>query len=233
MAKGGPRIGVTWVKRGDPISENYVRAVERAGAEAVWLSKGTGSWGEKLADIDGLLLTGGGDVSPERYGEPDGGKCELVDPQRDEAELEALDYCWELGLPILGICRGFQVINVALNGKLVQDIESGLSGALPHRSVEGVSRNHNVDVLPGTVLEEILGRSGAVHVNSRHHQGVVRENLAPGLRVSAVATDGIVEGIEVSGERFVVGVQCHPERDGEADAMVPVFAALVERARAR
>src|SRR5512143_4038114 len=116
MAAGKPRIGVTWVKRGDPKSENYVRAVERAGAETVWLPRGVSSWGEQLAGIDGLLLTGGGDVSPERYGEPDSGKCELVDRQRDEAELEALDYCWELGLPILGICRGFQVINVALGG---------------------------------------------------------------------------------------------------------------------
>lgn len=219
------------MKKGDPKSENYVRAVERAGAEAVWLSKGATSWGEQLTTIDGLLLTGGGDVAPERYDDTDGGKNELVDRQRDEAELEAFDYCWELGLPVLGICRGFQVINVAMGGKLVQDVESDLTEALPHRSLNDVSRKHTVDVLPDTLLAGILDRSGEMSVNSRHHQAVTREKLAPGLKASAIAPDGVVEGIEAEGDHFVVGVQCHPERDGEAEAMVPVFAALVEEAR--
>jgi len=227
---GVPRIGVTWVTPDERKSHNYLNAVRQAGGEAVPLLPGVASWAKELEGIQGLLLTGGGDVHPGRYGEEYPGKCEMVDEQRDELELQALNFCREHGLPVLGICRGFQVINVALGGSLLQDLATDHPGALPHRAVQDISHSHPIRLLQDTVLAGVLGRDGEVRVNSRHHQGLTEKELAPGLKVSAVAPDGIVEGIELEGETFLIGIQCHPERPGEAEAAMPVFRALVERA---
>jgi putative glutamine amidotransferase len=227
-----PRIGVTWVTRGHKKSDNYIEAVRRAGAEPVVLGEDPASWDGQLDRIDGLLLTGGGDIDPTLYGQQDSGKCELVKRTRDDLELGALRLCRERGLPVLGICRGFQLINVALGGSLMQDLATNCPGALAHRSDEQArSRYHSIRVLPDTALAAILGHNGEMQVNSRHHQGLTEGGIAPGLRVSAVAPDGIIEGIELDGDAFLVAVQCHPERPGEAPVMEPVFTALVERAR--
>lgn len=215
---------------GEKKNDNYFNAVRLAGGEAVPLLAEAASWAEELEGLQGLLLTGGGDVHPGRYGQEYPGKCEMVDELRDELELRALSFCRERGLPVLGICRGFQVINVALGGSLLQDLATDHVGALPHRSVRDVSQVHSIRLVPGTALAGILGRDGKIQVNSRHHQGLTERELAPGLKVSAVAPDGIVEGIESWDEPFLVGVQCHPERPGEAEAMEGVFAALVEQA---
>jgi putative glutamine amidotransferase len=227
----GPRVGVTWATPGERKSDNYIEAIRRAGGEPVILPVDVDSWAGELEGIHGLLLTGGGDVHPDRYAQEDRGTCDLVDERRDRLELEAIAYCRKQGLPILGICRGFQVINVALGGSLLQDVETERTGALPHRSERGVSQNHSVQVRSRTQLARILRQDGEVAVNSRHHQGLSEQELAPGLTVNAMAPDGIVEGFELEGEPFLVGVQCHPERTGEAEAIVPVFDALVAAAR--
>jgi putative glutamine amidotransferase len=228
---GAPLIGVTWVAPGDPKSDNYIEAIRRAGGRPVVLPKDVDSWAGELRDIQGILFTGGGDVHPGRYGQEYPGKCEQVDERRDDLELQALHFCRERGLPVLGICRGFQFINVALGGSLLQDVPTEHPGALPHQSIRNVSQSHPIELLSGTRLAAILGHDGEIRVNSRHHQGLTEKELAPGLKVSARAPDGIVEGIEVEGEPFLIAVQCHPERPGEAEAMEGVFAALVERAR--
>lgn len=236
MQENRPRIGVTWVTPGEEVSDNYLKAVRNAGGEPVALLADAASWRAELAGIHGLLLTGGGDVSPERYGEMNRGKCAMVSAQRDELEFEALRFCTERGLPVLGICRGFQVINVGLGGRLVQDIDTEHVTEIAHPSDASTSprqsRYHEIELLPGTLLASIAGTSGEVDVNSRHHQGVTSDMVASGLKVSAMAADGIVEGLEREGEPLLLAVQCHPERPGEALPLVPVFGALVERARA-
>jgi putative glutamine amidotransferase len=191
--------------------------------------------------MDGLLLSGGGDIDPSRYCEENKGS-EKIDLERDRKEFAAFTRARERGIPILGICRGMQVINVACRtgdgqgGSLVQ--------ALPRAPIDHTldgenSRFHWVKVVPGSQLAQHLGGAGEYHVNSRHHQGVTDERLASNLVASAYSADGVVEGLEVSGYgfRFLLGVQCHPERLGEApefEAVLRAFVrAAVERAQPR
>lgn len=192
-------------------------------------------WSSRLAGIHGLLLTGGGDIDPSRYVQSnDRGLSEHIDRQRDALEWEALRYCLERRLPVLGICRGFQVINACLGGSLLQDIAVEMGSTLLHPAEETEgrpSRYHTIEVLPHTLLASVADRRGEVRVNSRHHQGLTERERAPGLRIGALAPDGIVEALEGTGEGFLLAVQCHPERPGEAPEMEAVFAALVDRAR--
>lgn len=232
-----PRIGVTWIGSSPSTDGRYVAAVRTAGGEPVPLSSTAESWAGDLALLHGLLFTGGGDIDPACYGQKnDCGLSEHVEPRRDALELDALRFCLEQGLPVLGICRGFQLINVALGGSLLQDIEQEANSPIQHSSVKDAalrpSRHHPILVLPGTRLVSILGSAGEHQVNSRHHQGLMREQAAPGLRVSAVAPDGIVEGLETEEGRFLVAVQCHPERAREVHREFhALFAALVSEAR--
>ncbi len=232
---GAPRIGVTWVTPGERVSDNYLEAARRAGGEPVPLPRDSDCWEAELRDVDGLMLTGGVDVDPDLYGVEKSAECQPPDPVRDRRETEALRFALERGLPVLGICRGFQFLNVYLGGTLLQDIPTERPEALTHHRPEGTERSsfHSLRVLPGTKLETIVGSPGPVGVNSRHHQGMVEGQLAPGLRINALAEDGIVEGLESADGRFLVGVQCHPERPGEAPEMEAVFRALVDAARQR
>lgn len=224
-----PRIGVTWMTPGKRSSEHYLRAVREAGGEPVSLTVDACSWSGELPSLHGLMLTGGGDIDPRCYGMRNEGLSEWIDQRRDQLEMEAVRLCLERGLPVLGVCRGMQLLNVALGGSLLQDIRT----AVEHRTLEGRSSYHPVRVLPGTMLEAILCCHSSPRVNSRHHQGVEEGRLAPGLRISTVAADGIVEGLEAVDGRFLLGVQCHPERPGESPDMEMLFAALVTRARER
>ncbi|MHB0856978.1 MAG: gamma-glutamyl-gamma-aminobutyrate hydrolase family protein [Anaerolineae bacterium] len=170
-----------------------------------------------IAPLDGLLLAGGGDVETCWYGAKDTGKLTFVDSLRDHTEIALTRRAARASLPIFGICRGAQVLNVALGGTLIQDIPSQVPGCAPHRlpsSDDPLRTRHDVTVTPGSLLADALGldkaNPGTVSANSRHHQAVA--DLAPGFVVSARSTDGIVEALELPGRAaFVLGVQWHPE----------------------
>ncbi|OGO53028.1 MAG: hypothetical protein A2148_00860 [Chloroflexi bacterium RBG_16_68_14] len=226
-----PRIGVTcWEDVPGERIRDYWERVREAGGEPVDLR----SPPVDVADLDGLILTGGLDVAPQRYGEAPHPKVKQTDPARDDFEEEALARALEQDLPVLAICRGHQLLNVALGGRLLQHIEG--DGHRADFKTEGVpSRWHTIELAPGSRLRGILG-ADEVEVNSRHHQAVLPETLAPGLAPVAASPEGLVEAVESATHRWVVGVQWHPERREEehaafAPSMRRLFQALVAEAR--
>ena len=222
MDRSRPRIGVTTSpKREKDYYLTYGRAVEAAGAEAVYLPPGTPS----VSDLDGLLLPGGWDVDPALYGERPDPKVGDIDPELDETEIRLFKDAREKHIPILGICRGQQVINVAMGGTLLQHLEG--------HEVRAYGRSHlahRASVDPTSELgRAVEGRE--IQVNSLHHQAVAA--LAPGLRQSATGEDGTVEGLE-SDDGLIVAVQCHPEElTGDLPWASRLFERFVARARHR
>jgi len=210
------------------LREDYVKSVERAGGLPLVLAPGVpGDAGDLLDRLDGLVLTGGSDVDPALYGQPPDPKLGPVIRARDDFELALAREAVIRDAPILAICRGHQVLNVARGGTLVQDIPSVVVGGVEHDArCERWERSHEVRVLQNTRLREILGRE-TVAVNSFHHQAVDR--LGEGLVVSAYsAGDRVVEAIEMPDRRFVVGVQWHPESFwNRPDGFGALFQALV------
>lgn len=189
----------------------YVGALEAAGLEVRPIAAESGVG---LEGLDGLVLSGGVDLNPKLYGEERHPLADEPSDARDELELGLLREALDRDLPVLAICRGMQLFNVALGGTLEQHIEA----CDVHRRYDLEKRLpvHEVEVEAGTRLAGILGE-GKVAVNSRHHQAVAR--VGEGLRVSARAEDGLVEGIELPGKRFAVGVQWHPEDQVGTDAV--------------
>jgi putative glutamine amidotransferase len=191
---------------------NYIRSLEGAGLVPVIvppLSSPTAA----RAIIDGcagLLLTGGEDVDPARYSEQPHPTTGAPHPMRDETEIALFEAARAIKLPVLGICRGIQLANVALGGSLIQDIPSQRPSPFAHDQPQDAGvRTHPVSVAPGSRLAEALGAT-ELDVNSYHHQSVNR--LAPGLRVTATAPDGIIEGVEIEEPTWwMVAVQWHPE----------------------
>ncbi len=219
-----PKIALT-LGDADPIAahsqRNYVDALERAGAHVVVVRPG-----EALpADVDGLCLSGGPDVHPRRYGRPDLlDECdtERIDERRDETEIGLATRALDLDIPILGICRGFQLLNVARGGSLITNVDG-------HRAADQV--RHDIEPQIGSRLAKGCG-ARPFSVNSRHHQAVTRRTLGEGLRATA-ELDGLVEAFEADDRRWVVGVQWHPERPGadEVDeAARQIFGAFVSEA---
>jgi len=201
----------------------YARAVRRSGGRPVLLPPGgddveaehTVRW-----SLDGLLLPGGPDISAALYGQESHSLAGEPDIRRDEWEMALTIHALVNGVPILGICRGMQMLNVRLGGTLHQH----LMHAEPHGSQGQPGYGvHQVDVRNGSVLAKIIG-NGPVAVPTRHHQGVAK--LGRGLDVSARHADGTIEAVEMTGQRFVVGVQWHPERDTDTR----LFDAFVEAA---
>src|SRR5215211_7082929 len=211
-----PVIGITRCSRLD----DYIASVETSGGRARILEINESP--RQLVDqIDGLLLTGGGDIDPVLYGEERHPTVEDAEPGRDEFEIDLARRAMQSELPLLAICRGSQVLNVAAGGTLVQDIPSAIETTLPHSIVEPKnSIAHNVAISPGSQLEAALGSAvtgdHTCRVNSRHHQSVNR--IGESLVAAATADDGVIEAIEAPGQDFCVGVQWHPEnfwRSGE------------------
>jgi putative glutamine amidotransferase len=217
-----PKIGITvQPRRGLEYYVPYRRAVTAAGAEPVDLVPGTKS----LPDLDGLLLPGGWDVDPSFYGERRDEKLGETDPELDVTELALFRQAREREIPVLGICRGQQVINVAMGGSLVQHLEGHEVRALGRSHLA-----HTIDVDPASELGHAAGEH-KVRVNSLHHQAIKR--LADGLQQTASGEDGTVEGVE-SADGLIVAVQCHPE---ELTTDLPwarnLFERFVARARGR
>ncbi|HSC28811.1 MAG TPA: gamma-glutamyl-gamma-aminobutyrate hydrolase family protein [Vicinamibacterales bacterium] len=213
--------------------DDYVAAVEQAGA-AVRVIDVSASPRQIVAEIDALLLTGGGDVDPVLYGAERHPSTEDAEPGRDELEIDLARRAMAADLPILAICRGAQVLNVASGGTLLQHIPADVPSPLEHTiRTPGDARAHEVRVEPGSQLRQALGGavtpSNTCAVNSRHHQAVAR--LGAQLAVSATAPDGVVEGIEKPGARFCLGVQWHPENFWRTGEFGPLFDAFVAAAR--
>jgi putative glutamine amidotransferase len=221
-----------WEKPGVAAPTPYVEALQRAGAlEAILMpvAIGDADAGEILYRFDGLLLLGGGDLRPEEYGQERGEAVYGVIPRRDRFEIALARAAVSRALPTLAICRGHQVLNVALGGSLDQHI-TDRAGMLDHGKpgVTGGSRVHDIDVDPGSGLAEAMGVTHA-SVSSHHHQAVDR--TGDGLRVTARAPDGVAEGIELDGDAWVVGAQWHPEDTAADDpAQQHLFDAFVRRA---
>jgi putative glutamine amidotransferase len=187
------------------VPDAYVRAVESAGGHAVLLPPGDEAAVDLLDRLDGLLLAGGADVDPERYGAEVAPETAGLRPDRDDSELAFATAAAARDLPILGVCRGLQVMVVAAGGTLHQHVPH-LVGHEGHRPAPGTYGEHTVDLARGSRLHDVLG--DRVVVSSSHHQGVAD---AGHLVVSGKAEDGIVEGVEDPNRRFALAVLWHPE----------------------
>jgi len=210
-----PRIGVTrWDDVPDEARDRYWARVVEAGGQVVDIAEeATGRLAEFVRSLEALVLTGGIDVDPAVYGAERHPKVREVDRGRDEMEISALRLALERDIPVLAICRGHQVLNVACGGGLLQHIESGQHRA-DFRAEGHPSRWHDLEITPGSRLAGIYGAT-SLRVNSRHHQAVTEGVLAPGLiPVAFTAEHGgeLIEGLESRQHRWVVGVQWHPER---------------------
>jgi putative glutamine amidotransferase len=228
------RIGLSY-DQGTPKYVFYERALREAATryghrvDPVWLAGPSGSAGrDVLESLDGLVLTGGADVTPQRYGFDDpGGLCIHALPERDEAELPIVDFMLERRLPTLAICRGMQFLNVALGGSLVPD--------LPDHETDDDGWRHAVAIEPDSQLARIVG-GHAANVSSSHHQAIDRTGR--GLKVVATAPDGIVESVEwesPSAGPWLLAIQWHPERmrleEPAAGRLYEAFLAEVARSR--
>ena len=222
------------------MSSSYTNAVLAAGGIPVILPPQDDHAAALLDAVDGLLLSGGGDVDPARYGDYDVHPATYgVDAARDRFELELIGHALQRDLPLLCICRGVQVLNVALGGTLLQDVESQHPGSA---TIPGAHRQHHAGLttdaschlatlVAGTSVSALFGAAD-VAVNSFHHQ--VIKNLAPSLEVAAYSPDGLIEAVTVPGKTFAIGVQWHPEMMYERfPEQLKPFQALVEAARAR
>lgn len=224
-----PRIGITSCSK----NADYEESVRRAGGEPVILDWRVLKNGvEALADVDGVVMTGGPDVNPVEYGEErQRNIVSIADPARDRFELELARAALKNDAPLLAICRGMQVLNVAAGGSLVQDIPSSVPGALPHQVSDPKNAiAHPVRMAPGSRVAQLLAAT-ETRVNSRHHQAVKR--VGEGLLVTATSPDGIVEAMEKPDARFCVAVEWHPENFVETGEFLPLFEGLVRASQNR
>ena len=217
------------------VNTAYLRAIQDAGGIPVLLppqldAQALGALWERL---DGLILTGGGDIDPGHFAEPRHATTDEVSPARDALEVSLVRKALDDDVPLFAICRGLQVVNVALGGSLYQDIKDQTGSPIEHSQRDRRDQpTHAVKVMgEGTRLGKILGRL-ELEVNSMHHQAI--KTLGRGLREVAWAPDGIIEAAELEApERFLLGVQWHPEELVRDAAASNLFAALVAEARAR
>jgi putative glutamine amidotransferase len=220
------------------MGQKYVQALRLAGA-IPWLipliPEDPATLREIFDRLDGIFLTGGVDVDPRHYGEERADFCGRTDPPRDAVEIQLIRWSLADHKPILAVCRGIQVVNVALGGSLFQDVAAQLPGSIKHDyfpTKEKPARDylaHTIRTVRGSRLREFLG-SEEVAVNSMHHQAI--KKLAPGLTVTAVAPDGVIEGVEGTNGQYLVGVQWHPEELTDQDAgMRQLFSSFIKEAQ--
>jgi putative glutamine amidotransferase len=214
---------------------DYLEAVKRTGGEPFELDYNQDSPADVVQRLEGLMLTGGGDVNPALYGEEPNDTFQPSEPGRDEYEIALIRAASDASVPVFAICRGMQVLNVALGGTLIQDIPSMVNGAAQHSVPEPrYHLAHEVWVAKGTRLAALMAEKlegDTCQVNSRHHQAV--KVVAPGWEVSGTAPDGVIEAIEQPGDVFRLAVQWHPENFWRTGEFRPLFEAFVEAARAR
>lgn len=209
--------------------QTYVDAVVRAGGAPIFipLVEDESVLRRIYATIDGLLLAGGGDVHPALYGETPIPQLGSLDVERDAVEMPMVRWAIEDGKPVLGICRGIQVLNVALGGTLYQDIPSQLDSPghdSSYQNQDWTYMAHDLHLEPESQIAQLLGTTSFT-TNSLHHQSL--KHVAPGLRAVGWAPDGVVEAVEGLNGQFIMGLQCHPEAlQGEAD---PRWQALFKR----
>ena len=228
-----PLIGITayaeeirwgvWTEEAALVPLNYVRAVEHAGGRALIVPPSEGALEETLGALDGLIFSGGGDLDPDLYGAETHQETDEPHPIRDRAELRLLQAALERDMPVLAVCRGSQLLNVARGGDLVQHLPEQV-GHERHKHQPGEFSDHGVRLDPASRVGGLLGEHAPV--KSHHHQGYGR--VGAGLREVGWADDGTVEALEDPGRRFAIGVLWHPE-EGEDFAL---FSALVDEARA-
>lgn len=219
-------------KRRFSLGKNYVNSLVACGAIPVLVPTVVAleTWRAVYESADGVLLSGGGDVDPALFGEPQHEKTDGIDRQRDEVEMALARWALQDDKPMFAICRGIQTVNVALGGSLIQDLPSQWGDAISHNGNQlGLERHevaHTVCVEPGTCLARIVG-AGDVGVNSFHHQALKR--VAEGLIVTSRAPDGVVESVEFPGKRHYIGVQWHPEEmTADREDMMRLFRSFVE-----
>jgi putative glutamine amidotransferase len=226
-----PIIGVTPCRS----LPDYVESVRRAGGEPRVLDPLVDNPERVVGEIAGLLLTGGVDVDPARYGELREATVTNVEPDRDAFEFALLQAAREKVMPVFGICRGVQVMNVAFGGSLFQDIAAQMTGILEHTlPTPPCAIAHEVWVSKGSrlwsLMQEKMADADTCSVNSRHHQAV--KQLAPGFEVTATAPDGVIEAIEgANGSTFCLGVQWHPENFWRTGEFRPLFEGFIESCR--
>ncbi len=214
QSTGRPRIIIT---RAEDITseswQDYATCVINAGGEAIAFDVDDFTSIDELPPHDGILITAGVDVDPSRYGQVQSERVTETNPLRDEVEEALIAYALASDVPIFCICRGAQLLNTSRGGQLLQHLEE----REPHRArlaEDGVTVDsgwHTVAVTPGSLLADIAGAE-TLWVNSRHHQAVLPEYVAPNLLVTGVSPDGVIEGLEVPGAAWALGVQWHPER---------------------
>lgn len=205
----------------------YVRSVVRAGGSPLLVPPGA-SVEETLSAVDGLIFSGGSDLDPSLYGEEAHAETVGVVRERDDFELSLMRAALEQDVPVLAICRGSQVLNVALGGRLEQHVPDRV-GSNVHKETTGTFSEHDVEVIAGTRLASILGERG--DVKSHHHQGYGA--LGTGLRQAARAPDGTVEALEDPSRHFTLGVLWHPEEGEDLALFEALVAAAAERAASR
>jgi len=226
-----PIIGFTWSStprclrplQGSLFREAYCIAIQQAGGVPVEVELNTHQ--EQYTHLDGLLLCGGGDINPLLYGDTDVEFAQGIDNERDRLEIDLLHEVVDDNLPFLGICRGLQLINVALGGDLYRDLTRQRPSSLNHDWHP--SRKypaHPISVNPKSLLSGIVFSTGQM-VNSLHHQGI--RTLGKGLSPIALAPDGLIEGIELTGHRFGLAVQWHPEWLAGQQSMRCLFESFV------
>jgi putative glutamine amidotransferase len=211
-----PSIGITTHGRNEKgrfdVNAKYVDAVRRAGGYPVLLPPGEREPAECFEFLDGIVMTGGPDVDPKRYGGKAHPKVYGVDPERDTSEIALVKAIFEQQKPTLCICRGMQVLNVALGGTLIEDLASEVGEKIVHRA--DTYQMHDVEIVPESHLARIVG-ARRIPTASWHHQAV--RAPAPGLTVTARAQDGVIEAVEHADHPDLIAVQWHPEHTAEED----------------